>query len=57
MVHQEGAVMGITALALALAEGKSSEEVTLLGAAFTQLGDTLGTIAALRDKQKKTDTA
>lgn len=36
----------ITALANALACGRSAEEVSLLGAVFTQLGDTLVTIAA-----------
>lgn len=36
---------GITALAAAIAEGRSGEELSLLAAAFTQLGDTLATIA------------
>lgn len=38
----------ITAFAAAIAEGRSAEELTLLGAAFSQLGDTLTTIAAAR---------
>ena len=36
----------ITALAAAMAEGKSAEEIELLAAIFSQLGDTLDTIAA-----------
>lgn len=36
----------VTALAAALAEGRSAEELNLLSAVFTQLGDTLATIAA-----------
>lgn len=36
----------VTALAAALAEGKSAEELGLLAAIFNQLGDTLATIAA-----------
>ena len=36
----------ITALANTLSCGKSVEEITLLGTVFTQLGDTLQTIAA-----------
>ncbi|MCL2030958.1 MAG: hypothetical protein FWG93_05380 [Oscillospiraceae bacterium] len=46
----DGAVLGVSALALALAEGRTQDEVILLGAMFTQLGDTLATIAALRDR-------
>lgn len=36
----------VSALACELAKGKSTEEVALLSAVFTQLGDTLSTIAA-----------
>ena len=36
---------GITALAAVLAEGKSPDEIALLGVAFAQLGDTLATIS------------
>lgn len=39
----------VTALAAALAEGKSDDELSLLAAVFTQLGDTLATIAVQRD--------
>ena len=35
----------ITAAALILAEGRSIEELTLMSVVFTQLGDTLATIA------------
>lgn len=34
----------VSALACALAEGKSSQELALLSAFFTQLGDALATI-------------
>ena len=36
----------ITAAAAVLAENRSAEEIALLAAVFTQLGDTLTTIAA-----------
>lgn len=35
----------ITAAAAAMAEGRSGDEISLLAAVFTQLGDTLATIA------------
>lgn len=38
----------ITAIANALACNLSTDEVTLLGTVFTQLGDTLATIATQR---------
>lgn len=41
------AVTAITALAVAIAKGKSEEEVALLGTYFTQLGDTLITMATV----------
>lgn len=40
--------VSVTAPANALAEGRSQEELSLLAAALTQLGDTLATIAAQR---------
>ena len=39
----------ITALANAMALGRPTDEVVLLAVVFTQLGDTLGTIATGRD--------
>lgn len=36
----------ISVLACAIADNRSSDEIDLLGALFTQLGDTLATIAA-----------
>lgn len=39
----------ITAIANALACGRTTDEINLLGAVFTQLGDTLVTIATQRD--------
>ena len=42
-------VTAVTALALAIAEGRSQEELALLAAVFSQLGETLNTIAAHND--------
>lgn len=39
----------VTALAAAIAEGRTIKEVSLLAAMFVQLGDTLETIAAARE--------
>lgn len=39
---------GITAVANAIACGKTTDEINLLGVIFTQLGDTLLTIATQR---------
>ena len=44
----EGAVLGVTALAMALADGMSDDNVGVLGALFTQLGDTLTSISVIR---------
>lgn len=41
-----GINMSISALACAIAEGKSCEEIAALGAFFTQLGDSLETMVA-----------
>lgn len=43
----------VTALANTLACGRTAGEVALLGAVFTQLGDTLTTISVLRDECEK----
>ena len=46
-----GLVTGITAVALALAaQVEDVSDISVLGAAFTQLGDTLSTIAAERGR-------
>lgn len=42
-------VASITAAAVGLSEGKSSDEINLLSTVFAQLGDTLATIAAQKD--------
>ena len=36
----------VTAAAIAISEGRDADELALLGAVFTQLGDTITTIAA-----------
>ncbi len=50
-------VTSITALACMIAQGKSQEELTLLAATFTQLGDTLATIGAQQDFCSSKDIA
>lgn len=45
-------VTAVTALALAIAESKSQEELALLAAVLTQPGDTLNTIAAHNELRK-----
>ena len=39
-------IAAICALAAAIAEGRSSDEISWIGICVTQLGDTLATIAA-----------
>ena len=41
--------MSISAIACGIAEGKSNDEINALGAFFSQLGDSLETIAAFND--------
>jgi len=47
------AVSAVTALALAIAEGMDTDDLALLGALFTQLGDTITSIAMVRDMEQK----
>lgn len=42
-------VMIISALACCIAEGRTAEELALMGSIFSQLGDTLATISAHQD--------
>lgn len=42
-------VLFISSLACQIADGKSPEEIAVLSTFFSQLGDTLGTIAAFND--------
>lgn len=42
-------VMSITALACNIAKNRTSDEISLIGAFFSQLGDTLATIAAQQE--------
>lgn len=44
----EQLTVAVTAMASAIARCRSDEEIALLAAVFTQLGDTLATIAAQR---------
>lgn len=45
MKSPQGTIAAITALAIALSEGKSSKELIYMAAMFTQLSNTLRTIA------------
>lgn len=49
-------VFVITSLAYGIAKEKTQEEIDVLAAAFSQLGDTLATISALQNACAKTDT-
>ena len=48
MSCQDALPAAVSAAAAAMAQGKSDEEVALLAAIFTQLGDSLAMIVALR---------
>ena len=47
----------VSAAAAAMAQGKSDEEVALLAAIFTQLGDSLAMIVAVCARAKKAAAA
>ena len=53
MICGESVAAGITALAAAIAGGRTAEEIGVLGAIFVQLGDTLATISAFRAQQEQ----
>ena len=46
MLCPESLVVWVSIAALRLAEGRTADELSLLGSVFTQLGDTLGTMSA-----------
>ena len=50
-----GVNVSISALACAIAKGKTTEEITALGAFFTQLGDSLETIVAFNEVDCKNE--
>ncbi|WP_077611997.1 DUF6774 domain-containing protein [Clostridium sp. Marseille-P2415] len=54
-------VVLVSSLACCIAEGRSSDEITLLGSIFSQLGDTLETISAQQaiccDNKDEKDTS
>ena len=50
MLSPEEIAVAITAAAISISKQLSPEDSALLGAAFTQLGDTLATIAAARSR-------
>ncbi|MBP0965542.1 MAG: hypothetical protein J5999_09680 [Oscillospiraceae bacterium] len=53
MICGESVAAGITALAAAIAQNRSAEEIGVLGVLFTQLGDTLESISVFRAKQEQ----
>jgi len=57
MFLAEEITLAITAAAISISKRLSPEDAALLGAAFTQLGDTLATIAAARDRFEQLEEA
>lgn len=49
--------MSISALACAISEGKSTDEINALGAFFSQLGDSLETIAAFGELKQSSNNS
>lgn len=45
MLSPAGLAASVTALAIALTEGRTSTQMGILGAIFTQLGDTITTMS------------
>jgi hypothetical protein len=44
--------LSVTAAAIALGKGLSSDEMALMGTVFTQLGDTLTTMSVVQNTEK-----
>ena len=57
MLLPEEIAVAITAAAISISKQLSDEDAALFGAAFTQLGDTLATIAAARSRLEATAKA
>ncbi|MDP4119473.1 MAG: hypothetical protein Q8876_00230 [Bacillota bacterium] len=53
MICPNTLVASITGIAVALSEGHSSDDIALMGAAFSQLGDTLTTISIAKERCEK----
>lgn len=49
MCYPENLAVSVNAIGVALAQGKTADELALMSAVFTQLADTLATVAAARD--------
>jgi hypothetical protein len=52
MANGNEIVLSVTAAAIALSSGLDRDEIALMSAVFTQLGDTLATLAAAEDYKK-----
>ena len=55
MLSPEEITIAITAAAISISKQLSTEDSALLGAVFTQLGDTLATIAVVRERLEAAD--
>ena len=56
MLSPQALVAAVSATALALAEGRSDDELTVMAAVLSQLGDTLATISASRTRWENLNT-
>ena len=57
MLSPEEITIAITAAAISISKQLSAGDSALLGAVFTQLGDTLATIAVVRERLEAADAA
>ena len=53
MLQPEEIVVSVTATAVAMSKNLTSDEMLLMATVFSQLGDTLVTLATARDKNEK----
>ena len=49
MKEYQALILSVSAAAIAISDGLNSDQISLLAAVATQLGDTLATIAATQD--------
>jgi len=57
MLFPEELALAVTAAAISISKVLPASDTALLGAVFTQLGDTLTTIATARDRLEPTEKA
>jgi hypothetical protein len=51
-IKAESIAATVTAMAALIAKDKSADELNVIGCIFTQLGDTLATISAIREVEE-----